>query len=361
MAKIYEIMAKAKQKEEGFIVHFSTYDTAVEDLTLEQIGELFVKMGRFHFYGEDVSSDDKGVRMVLKMVRPYMKKASERYKKAVENGYKGKEHGIKGGRPRKGETREEYDARRMERVRNLEEGAENPPKPLNKDIDTNTDRDIDKKKEIDIDRYKNTDVKKDKDKNNKINVNKNTNSLVNSNSVSTNQVSFSKSQNPVLDNTKFEEEPNQDNTSYQDSSFNSKIEEDYSKYGERPRQGEKQGSKESDFLRSITLEDDFDTPSTPPDERYRNYVGNIQDLIRLGGYDYDDMTDEEMVEVITEDVDSAIEQYRRRGRTQRFQDLVERAKQTYMRLHGCSEDDALSGIRWLYQKRQRDYEGANNG
>ncbi len=347
-----------EERKKAFVVFASTYEAA-KYLSLEQKGELFEKLGAYSLEGKEVHSNNPMIDVILKMTIPNMDAAERRHQTAIENGAKSKGKDFPNiGRPRKGETREEYDARRMERVRNLEEGAENPQKPLNKDIDTNTDRDIDKKKEIDIDRYKNTDVKKDKDKNNKINVNKNTNSLVNSNSVSTNQVSFSKSQNPVLDNTKFEEEPNQDNTSYQDSSFNSKIEEDYSKYEERPRQEEKRGSNGSDFLRSITLDDDFDTPSTQPDERYRNYVGNIQDLIRLGGYDYDDMTDEEMVEAITEDVDSAIEQYRRRGRTQRFQDLVERAKQTYMRLHGCSDAEALSEIRWLYQKRQKDFEEA---
>jgi len=353
-----------EERKKAFVVFASTYEAAVKHLSLEQMGELFLKLGRYSLEGEkDVSSDNPVVDSILIGVKPNMDSAEERHLQAIENGKKGKEHGNKGGRPRKGETREEYDARRLERYNQLKGVSENPQKPL--DIDTNIDRDKNKnknkKKEIDIERYKNTDVKKDKDKNNKINVNKNTNSLVNSNSVSTNQVSFSKSLNSVVDNTKEDEEPSQEIAQYQDSSFNSKIEDDYSKHEERPRQEEKRGSKESDFLRSITLDDDFDTPSTPPDERFSNYVGNIQDFIRLGGYDYDDMTDEEMVEAITEDVDSAIEQYRRRGKTQRFQDLVERAKQTYMRLHGCSEDDALSGIRWLYQKRQRDYEGVNNG
>lgn len=349
-----------EERKKAFVVFASTYKSAVKYLTLEQLGELFIKLGKYSFEGEIVSSDNPLIDTLLNDAMPNMDGAERRHLEAIENGKKGKEHGYKGGRPRKGETREEYDARRLERYNQLKGVSENPQKPLDIDIDidTNTDRDIDKKKEIDIDRYKNTDVKKDKDKNNKINVNKNTNSLVNSNSVSTNQVSFSKSLNPVLDNTKKDEEPSQEKAQYHVSSFNSKIEEDYSKKEEGPRQEVKQGSKESDFLRSITLDDDFDTPSTPPDERYRNYVGNIQDLIRLGGYDYDDMTDEEMVEAITEDVDSAIEQYRRRGKTQRFQDLVERAKQTYMRLHGCSEDEALSGIRWLYQKRQKDYEEA---
>ena len=347
-----------KERKKAFVVFASTYEAA-KYLTLEQKGELFEMLGAYSLEGKEVHSNNPMIDVILKMSIPNMDAAERRHQIAVENGSKSKNKRFPNiGPPRKGETREEYNERRRKAQAAIDAECDNPQKPLDKDIDTNTDRDIDKKKEIDIDRYKNTDVKKDKDKNNKINVNKNTNSLVNSNSVSTNQVSFSKSLNSVVDNTKEDEEPSQEIAQYQDSSFNSKIEDDYSKHEERPRQEEKRGSKESDFLRSITLDDDFDTPSTPPDERFSNYVGNIQDFIRLGGYDYDDMTDEEMVEAITEDVDSAIEQYRRRGKTQRFQDLVERAKQTYMRLHGCSEDDALSGIRWLYQKRQKDYEAA---
>lgn len=345
-----------EERKKAFVVFASTYEAA-KYLSLEQKGELFEKLGAYSLEGKEVHSNNPMIDVILKMTIPNMDAAERRHQTAIENGAKSKGKDFPNiGRPRKGETREEYDARRMERVRKLEEGAENPQKPLNKN--TNTDIDKNKKKEIDIERYKDTDVKKELDIKNNKEIKKNTNSSVISNSVFTNQVSFSKSLNPVVDYTKRDEEPSQEKAQYQVSSFNSKIEEDYSKYEEGPRQEEKQGSKESDFLRSITLEDDFDTPSTPSDERYRNYVGNIQDLIRLGGYDYDDMTDEEMVEAITEDVDSAIEQYRRRGKTQRFQDLVERAKQTYMRLHGCSEDDALSGIRWLYQKRQKDYEEA---
>ena len=210
-----------EERKKAFVVFASTYKSAVKYLTLEQLGELFIKLGKYSFEGEIVSSDNPLIDTLLNDAMPNMDGAERRHLEAIENGKKGKEHGYKGGRPRKGETREEYDARRLERYNQLKGVSENPQKPLDIDIDidTNTDRDIDKKKEIDIDRYKNTDVKKDKDKNNKINVNKNTNSLVNSNSVSTNQVSFSKSQNPVLDNTKKDEEPSQEKAQYHVSSL----------------------------------------------------------------------------------------------------------------------------------------------
>ena len=195
----------------------------------------------------------------------------------------------------------------------------------------------------------NTEIKENKDIKNidNLDINKNTNSLVISNSVSTNQVSFSNSQNPVVEYTKEDEEPRQEKALYQVSSFNSK-------YGERPRQEEKQGSKESDFLRSITLDDDFDTtPSTPPDERYRNYAETIQDWIRYDAEpNYEEMTDREMMDAAKDAVDDAILCGWREGRNQRFWDYLHRALKIYMHLNGCSEDAAKRGINRLYKQRE---------
>lgn len=350
-----------EERKKAFVVFASTYEAA-KYLSLEQKGELFEKLGAYSLEGKEVHSNNPMIDVILKMTIPNMDAAERRHQTAIENGAKSKGKDFPNiGRPRKGETREEYDARRLERARMLEAGAENPQKPLNKDINTNTDRDIDINKEIDIERYKDTDVKKEIDINKNIDIKKNTNIGVITNSVYTNQVSFSNSLNPVLGNTKEDEIPSQGEAQSHVSSFNSKIEEDYSKYEERPRQEEMRGSNGADFLSSITLDDDYATPSTPPDERYRNYVGNIQDIIRLGSYDYDDMTDEEMADAIEEDVNSAIEQYMRCGRSQRFQDLVERAKQTYMRLYGCSEAEAKSGITRLYQQRKKVMNNDYNG
>lgn len=174
-------MADTERRKEAFIVHAATYEQAVNELTYEQIGELFVKLGRFHFYGEDVSSDNKDIRILLNMAKPYMMSASQRYQEAIENGFKGKEYGNRGGRPRKGETREEYDARRLRRSSGIVGEPENPLKPLNTNINTN----------------RNTDI------------NKTTNIKDNINSVFTNSISSLESSNLVGDETKQGAKPSQ--------------------------------------------------------------------------------------------------------------------------------------------------------
>ena len=335
----------SEERKKAFVVFASTYEAA-KYLTLEQKGELFEMLGAYSLEGKEVHSNNPIIDVILKMSIPNMDAAERRHQAAIDNGKKGKDGGGGVGRPRKGETTEEYQVRVSEwrESRN----SENPQKPLNKDID----RDIDKKKEIDIERNRDTDVKKELDIKNKRDVKNNTNDVVLSSSVSTNQVSFSNSLKPVLEYTKDGEEPSQENAQHQVFSFNSKTEEDYSKYREEPRQEKMRGSKGSDFLSSITLDDDYDALSIPPDERFRNYVGNIQDFIRLGSYDYDNMTEEEMADAIVEDVDLAIEQYMRLGKSPRFQDLIWRAIRTFEALNNCSEEDAKRGVRQLYKQRK---------
>ena len=309
-------MAKEKKKEEGFIVHFSTYDTAVEDLTLEQMGELFVKLGRYHFYGEDVSSDDKGVRMVLKMVKPYMKSASERYEEAVKNGMKGKSHGIKGGRPRKGETREEYDARRLERVRMLEARAESPPKPLNTNRNRNIDNDIDKNidKEIDTD----IEIKKTADIDNNTNVKNNTSTELISNSIS---ILNSESGSSQLRSLK---------TAYEEETYPQEVIEDNSNVDEL-------------------------------DESAGNYLGSIEEIMRGEGHSnltppntpillQREPSKNEIIAAIRSEVDAAID-CKQEG--QPYIEHMYNARDIYMKFKRCDKKRAQEDLSWLYQLRKR--------
>lgn len=346
---------KENQDKQSFVMYASFYDAAM-GLNDEDFREYILALKDYALYGIEHTSQNTMVNGLLMMAQPLLEAAAKRREKQVKNG----EYGILGGRPRKGETAEEYKARKAKTLKNPM-GFQTETLNVNADADVKGKVDVEENRDVDLNVkenenwYENADVDVKDYANEETGIIKETNIMRNRISKSTNMLS-SNLQKPASVKTKVGKEPRQEKSQHQVSSFNSKTEESYSKYGERPRQEEKRGSNGSDFLSSITLDDDFDIPSTPPDERFRNYCGNIQDFIRLGGYDYDDMTDEEMSEAITEDVDAAIEQYRRRGRTQRFQDLVERAKQTYMRLHGCSEAEALNGIRWLYQKRQKDNE-----
>ena len=343
---------KENQDKQSFVMYASFYDAAM-GLNDEDFREYILALKDYALYGIEHTSQNTMVNGLLMMAQPLLEAVAKRREKQVKNG----EYGILGGRPRKGETAEEYKARKAKTLKNPM-GFQTETLNVNADADVKGKVDVEENRDADLNVkenenwYENADVDVKDYANEETGIIKDTNIKRNRISKSTNELS-SNLQKPASVKTKEGKEPRQEKSQHQVSSFNSKTEESYSKYGERPRQEEKRGPNGSDFLSSITLDDDFDTPSTPPDEHFRNYVGNIQDFIRLWGYDYDDMTDEEMAEAITEDVDAAIEQYRLRGRSQRFQDHVERAKQTYMQLHGCSEAEALSGIRGLYHKRQK--------
>ena len=147
-------MVISEERKKAFVVFASTYEAAVKHLSLAEMGELFLKLGRYSLKGEvDVSSDNPVVDSILIGVKPNMDKAEWRHLKAIENGKKGKEYGKNGGRPRKGENREEYEARRLERVGNNERESENPQKPLNNNTDINNNKDT--KKDTDKNTIKN--------------------------------------------------------------------------------------------------------------------------------------------------------------------------------------------------------------
>lgn len=88
---------------------------------------------------EEVETDNEIAELIVKQTVASLNASDERYAKAVINGDKGKEFGILGkeygklgGRPRKGETREDYWERKRK------ECEENPPKnpPLSPVIET---------------------------------------------------------------------------------------------------------------------------------------------------------------------------------------------------------------------------------
>ena len=66
---------------------------AAEGLDGEAFKECVLKLRDYALYGEEVSSKDPVVNIILMMAKPNIKAATSRYKKAVENGELGKEHG----------------------------------------------------------------------------------------------------------------------------------------------------------------------------------------------------------------------------------------------------------------------------
>lgn len=95
--------------------------------------EIYRSFCRYAFcFTEDVETDNEIAELIVKQNVESLNAADRRYAAAVNNGDKGKDYGIKGkeygklgGRPRKGETREDY----WERKRKECEGnpPENPP------------------------------------------------------------------------------------------------------------------------------------------------------------------------------------------------------------------------------------------
>ena len=93
--------------------------------------EIYRSFCRYAFcFTEDVETDNEIAELIVKQNVESLKAADRRYAAAVNNGDKGKDHGIKGkeygklgGRPRKGETREDY----WERKRKEQETGEKEP------------------------------------------------------------------------------------------------------------------------------------------------------------------------------------------------------------------------------------------
>lgn len=127
-------------------VMYNSFLEAMEFLSDSEFRECVLKMRDFAIYGDAATSDSQMVETILRMAKPNIVAAAARYQRCVENGNKGKEHGHEGGRPRKGETKEEYDERKR--------ALKTPRKPLDDD------------EEIDIKVNK----KDDEKQNNKLNI-----------------------------------------------------------------------------------------------------------------------------------------------------------------------------------------------
>ena len=343
---------KENQDKQSFVMYASFYDAAM-GLNDEDFREYILALKDYALYGIEYTSQNTMVNGLLMMAQPLLEAAAKRREKQVKNG----EYGILGGRPRKGETAEEYKARKA-KTRKNPMGFQTETLNVNANVDVEGKVDVEENRDVDLNVkenenwYENADVDVKADADEETGIIKETNVKNNRISKSTNKLS-SNLQKPVSVKTKEGKEPSQEKAQHQVSSFNSKTEEVYSKCGERPRQEEMRGSKGSDFLSSITLDDDFDAPSTPPDERFRNYAETIQDHIRYDAEpNYEEMTDREMMDAAKDAVDDAILCGWREGQTQRYWDYLHKALKIYMHLNGCSEDDAKMGINRLYKQRE---------
>ena len=113
---------KTTEGKDSFVMYGSFLEAA-ETLNGDDFKECILKLRDYALYGTDSKSENSMVNAILIMAKPNLKAAAERYDRCVMNGKKGGEFGSMGGRPRKGETKEEYEQRK---------GLEKTPrKPLN--------------------------------------------------------------------------------------------------------------------------------------------------------------------------------------------------------------------------------------
>ncbi len=94
-------------------MYASFYDAAME-LNDEDFREYILALKDYALYGIEYTSRNPMVNALLTMAQPNLEAAAKRRAKQVKNG----EYGILGGRPRKGETAEEYKARKAKTINN---------------------------------------------------------------------------------------------------------------------------------------------------------------------------------------------------------------------------------------------------
>lgn len=316
----------SEERKKAFVVFASTFEAAVKHLTLEQRGELFTLMGKYSLEGEHVQSDTPMVDVILKMSAPNMDAAERRHQASIENGKKGKDKGGGIGAPRKGETKEEYQARLLEWKRSRD-ADDNPQEPLNKDIDTNIDKDI--KKEKDIEKYK------------EIDINKNANIGDKSDSISSNFLSFSfESSNFVEDETDQGEEPRRERPRQEVISSYSKgqnedgsdqdREEDDNNPIDHPIRTDKNPKAPQ-----LLIDEGQNTPPAPPKRSRR----------------------EELTEFMETCLELAAKEKEKSGQLTDFMPYLRQAKEAYKELHNCDEQRARQEVTWklhcLMDERKR--------
>lgn len=188
-------------------MYASFYD-AGEKLNDEDFREYILALKDYALYGIEYTSQVPMVNGLIIMAQPLLEAAAKRRAKQVKNG----EYGILGGRKRKGETAEEYKARKDALRKSLmgsqSKTVNNPMGFQNETLNVDVDVKVDENEKVDVkedgDVEENADVKaNDKEY---LNVNKNANAEVLNNSILTNTNYSSLTSKPGLNKTENGEE-----------------------------------------------------------------------------------------------------------------------------------------------------------
>lgn len=130
------------QNENKAFVMYDSFIQAMRNLNGDDFKECVLAMADYAIDGIEPTSKNPMINIILTMAMPNIEAAQRRHLQAVENGSKGKEFGKQGGRPRKGETAEQYHQRKLE---------ENPEKPLKKEIKEENKKEFEIKSKTQID------------------------------------------------------------------------------------------------------------------------------------------------------------------------------------------------------------------
>ena len=193
------------QNKKDACLLYRTIVEAAKEMEKDEALELLLAYADYALGDTDeIITDNKYIKLILKQVVPSLKAADNRYRAAVDNGNKGKESGKNGGgigRPRNNETPEEYQKRLEEwkRSKNPQNNPQNsfdnvscfnnpvitsnnPTKTLDNNpvfektpsqaienpqknpLDVDVEVDVEEEKDVDVEEEKDVDVYVDNDK-----------------------------------------------------------------------------------------------------------------------------------------------------------------------------------------------------
>lgn len=117
------------QNKKDACLLYRTIVEAAKEMEKDEALELLLAYADYALGDTDeIITDNKYIKLILKQVVPSLKAADNRYRTAVDNGNKGKESGKNGGgigRPKKGETKEDYQ-KRVEEWKQSKNPQKNP-------------------------------------------------------------------------------------------------------------------------------------------------------------------------------------------------------------------------------------------
>lgn len=126
-----------EQQKKGACVLFRTIVEAAKEMDKDEALELLLTYADYALGDTDeIRTDNKYVRLILNQTIPALQASERRRQSQIENGPKGKELGGGVGRPKKGETQEEYQ-KRVTDWKESKKPLKTPKNPIGDNINEN--------------------------------------------------------------------------------------------------------------------------------------------------------------------------------------------------------------------------------